>query len=146
MTVQCKNQNIKKKSSPLRAPVQETHPQNRIYDHYLRYRGLQKCGFPALVPHWSNPRPISDSQLHTLLCFHLCPINLIVSKGTYYLKDMGYLISGWASRLDAFSVYPVPAWLPGYAPGGAAGAPAAGPARSSRTKASSLQISCAHAG
>ena len=100
----------------------------------------------ALKLYWSNPRPISDSQLRTLPCFHLCPINLIVSKGTYYLEDMGYLISGWASRLDAFSVYPVPAWLPGYAPGGAAGAPAAGPARSSRTKASSPQISYAHAG
>ena len=29
--------------------------------------------------------------------------------------SMGDLISRGASRLDAFSVYPVPAWLPGYA-------------------------------
>ena len=95
---------------------------------------------------WSRPHPISSSQLHTLLHFHLCPINLIVSKGTYFLIGMGDLILGGASRLDAFSVYPFRAWLPGYALGSPAGAPAARPARSSRTKASSLQISCAHAG
>ena len=59
---------------------------------------------------------------------------------------MGYLILRGASRLDAFSVYPCPTWLPGYAPGGTAGAPAVGPSRSSRTKDSSSQISCAHAG
>ena len=95
---------------------------------------------------WSRLRPISNSQLHTLLHFHLCPINLIVSKGTYFLEGMGDLILGGASRLDAFSVYPFHAWLPGYALGSPAGAPAARPARSSRTKASSPQISCAHAG
>ncbi len=39
----------------------------------------------------SNPRPISSSQLHTLLHFHLCPIYLVVFKGSYYLR-MGYLI------------------------------------------------------
>ena len=93
-----------------------------------------------------RPRPISNSQLHALLHFHLCPINLIVSKGTYFLQGMGELILRGASRLDAFSVYPCPAWLPGYALGSPAGAPAAGPARSSRTKASSSQFSCAHAG
>ena len=95
---------------------------------------------------WSSPHPISNSQLHTLLHFHLCPIYLIVSKGVYFLEGMGELILRGASRLDAFSVYPVPAWLPGYALGSPAGAPAAGPARSSRTKASSFQFSCAHAG
>ena len=30
-----------------------------------------------------SPRPISNSQLHTLLCFHLCPIYLVVFKGSY---------------------------------------------------------------
>ena len=94
----------------------------------------------------SRLRPISSSQLHALLHFHLCPINLIVFKGTYFLVGMGDLILRGASRLDAFSVYPFRAWLPGYALGSPTGAPAARPARSSRTKASSLQISCAHAG
>ena len=58
----------------------------------------------------------------------------------------GYPILRGASRLDAFSVYPVPAWLPCHGPGGPTGAPAAGPSRSSRTKDSSSQISCARAG
>ena len=95
---------------------------------------------------WSSLRPISSSQLHTLLHFHLCPIYLVVSKGTYFFERMGDLILEGASRLDAFSVYPFPAWLPGCEPGGSAGAPEAGPPRSSRTKGSSPQISCAHAG
>ena len=114
--------------------------------------GMLSCvasaSLPASAPLslWSSPRPISNSQLHALLHFHLCPINLIVFKGTYFLVGMGDLILRGASRLDAFSVYPFRAWLPGYALGSPAGAPAARPARSSRTKASSLQISCAHAG
>ena len=91
------------------------------------------------------PRPISNSQLHVLPHFHLCPIYLVVFKGSYCFR-MGYLILRGASRLDAFSVYPFPAWLPCRAPGGTAGTPAAGPSRSSRTEDSSSQISCARAG
>ena len=34
---------------------------------------------------WSSPRSISNSQLHTLPCFHLCPIYLVVFKGSYSL-------------------------------------------------------------
>ena len=94
---------------------------------------------------WSSPRPISDSQLHVLPHFHLCPIYLVVFKGSYYLR-MGYLILRGASRLDAFSVYPVPTWLPGHALGSATGPPEVSPSRSSRTKASSFQISYARAG
>ena len=94
---------------------------------------------------WLSPRPISNSQLHTLLRFHLCPIYLVVFKGPYSFQ-MGYLISGGASRLDAFSVYPVPAWLPCRGLGRPTGTPAAGPSRSSRTKDSSPQISYARAG
>ena len=94
---------------------------------------------------WSSPRPISDSQLHVLPHFHLCPINLVVFKGVYSFR-MGYLILRGASRLDAFSVYPFRAWLPGYRLGSLTGAPAARPSRSSRTKDSSSQISYAHAG
>ena len=94
---------------------------------------------------WSSPRPISSSQLHTLLYFHPCPIYLVVFKGSYFFR-MGYLILRGASRLDAFSVYPGPTWLPGHAPGGATGPPAVSPSRSSRTKDSSSQISYARAG
>ena len=94
---------------------------------------------------WLSLRPISISQLHALLHFHLWPIYLVVFKGSYRFR-MGYLILRGASRLDAFSVYPFPTWLPGYAPGGTTGAPEVSPSRSSRTKDSSSQISCAHAG
>ena len=130
------------------------YPQNRIYDLLqsnckLIVLRLQAPTFFALhfrVSSWSSPRPISNGQLHTLLYFHLRPIYLVVSKGTYFFERMGDLILEGASRLDAFSVYPFPAWLPGCEPGGSAGAPEAGPPRSSRTKGSSPQISCAHAG
>ena len=94
---------------------------------------------------WISPRPISNSQLRTLLHFHLCPIYLVVFKGSYYLR-MGYLILRGASRLDAFSVYPVQTWLPGRELSSSTGTPAVRPPRSSRTKGSSSQISYAHAG
>ena len=94
---------------------------------------------------WISPRPISDSQLHTLLHFHLCPIYLVVFKGSYYLR-MGYLILRGASRLDAFSVYPFPTWLLSHAIGMTTDTPEVSPSRSSRTKDSSSQISSAHAG
>ncbi len=59
---------------------------------------------------WSSPRSISNSQLHTLPCFHLCPIYLVVFKGSYFLMEGISHLEG-ASRLDAFSVYPFRTWL-----------------------------------
>ena len=59
---------------------------------------------------------------------------------------MGYLILRGASRLDAFSVYPVQTWLPCHGLGKPTGTPAVCPSRSSRTKDSSSQISYARAG
>ena len=96
-------------------------------------------------PSWISPRPISNSQLHTLLRFHLCPIYLVVFKGSYFSR-MGYLILRGASRLDAFSVYPCQTWLPGNELSSSTGTPAVRPSRSSRTKDSSSQISSACAG
>ena len=92
-----------------------------------------------------SPRPISNSQLHMLPCFHLCPIYLVVFKGSYFFRMRDLILRG-ASRLDAFSVYPFPAWLLCYAFGKTTDTPAASPSRSSRTKDSSSQISYAHAG
>ena len=54
-----------------------------------------------------SPRPISTRKLNVSLRLHIEPINLVVYKGSYLLKAMGYLILGTASRLDAFSVYPI---------------------------------------
>ena len=62
----------------------------------------------AFIVLWLSPRFISIGQLNTLLHLHLQPINHIVYVESYYLDGMGYLILGWASHLDAFSVYPFP--------------------------------------
>jgi hypothetical protein len=51
---------------------------------------------------------LDTGKLHPLLDFHTRPINLVVYKGpSGTLKVQGDLISGEASRLDAFSGYPV---------------------------------------
>ena len=47
-------------------------------------------------------RTISTSQLNALLRLHLRPIDEVV-----YLGSQGYLVLRGASRLDAFSGYPV---------------------------------------
>ena len=117
---------------------------NALQFHEPLHASAPPFRFASALP-WSSPRPISNSQLHALLHFHLCPIYLVVFKGSYFFR-MGVLISRGASRLDAFSVYPFRTWLPCPAPGSATGPPAVRPSRSSRTKDSSFQNSCAHAG
>ena len=47
-------------------------------------------------------RAISTGQLNALLRLHLRPIDVVVFHG-----PQGYLVSRGASRLDAFSGYPV---------------------------------------
>ena len=116
------------------------------------YIYLQNCTLRYFVPlfcfpltSWLSPRPISNSQLRALLHFHLCPIYLVVFKGSYFFR-MGNLILRGASRLDAFSVYPFPTWLLCHASGQTTDPPEVSPSRSSRTKDSASQISYAHAG
>ena len=58
----------------------------------------------------------------------------------------GDLVLGRASRLYAFSAYPLQTWLPGGAPGGTTGTPEVCPSRSSRTRESFPQISYARDG
>ena len=132
--------------------ISGAHPENCT--HYIRFLFSFQVFFGHLgnsVPSmcllcfWSSFRPISSSQLHASLHFHLCPIYLIVSKGSLTFLP-GDLILRGASRLDAFSVYPSPSWLPSRAIGMTTGPPADGPSRSSRTKDSSSQISHARAG
>jgi len=91
----------------------------------------------------SSPRPISTGPLHGLRRFHSRPIYLVIFQGPYSLDGMGDLIFGSASRLDAFSAYPVRPWLPSCTPGGITGTPAGRPPRSSRTRGRSRQISSA---
>ena len=119
--------------------IMNASPQASLF----RFIPAVSCPLPRLS--WSSPHPISNSQLHVLPHFHLCPIYLVVFKGVYFFR-MGHLILRGASRLDAFSVYPFRTWLPGRRLGSLTGTPAVRPSRSSRTKDSSSQISYAHAG
>ena len=110
---------------------------------------LQNCtlNHPFSVfpkPSWLSPRPISDSQLHTLLRFHLCPIYLVVFKGSYSCDGISHLEGGFTLRcLQRLSLPDLATrpwdWF-------STDTPVVSPSRSSRTKDSSSQISYAHAG
>ena len=63
--------------------------------------------FKTPVETFTSPRPISTFWLNVSPHLHLRPINLVVYKGPYLIDSVGYLILRMASRLDAFSVYPV---------------------------------------
>ena len=75
---------------------------------------------------------------------HARPIDLVVFQEPSHHKGAGNLVLEGASRLDAFSAYPFPTWLPGGAPSGTAGTPEVGPPQSSRTRGDPSQVSCAH--
>ena len=75
-----------------------TDPQNHTA---CQHPGITDQKYP------SSPRPISTGLLRALLRFQIRPINLVVYQGSYSLKGMGELISRPASRLDAFSGYPI---------------------------------------
>ncbi len=64
--------------------------------------------------------------------------------GAFVARATGNLVLEGASRLDAFSAYPFPTWLPGDAPSGTAGTPEVGPPQSSRTRGDAPQVSYAH--
>ena len=69
---------------------------------------LQNCTAPhGHQKNPSSPRPISTGLLRALPPFQIRPINLVVYQGSYSLKGMGEFISRSASRLDAFSGYPL---------------------------------------
>src|SRR5262245_43584683 len=91
-------------------------------------------------------RPISTGRLNALPRLHLRPINLVVCEGPYLVDPVGDLILGRASHLDAFSAYPCRTWLTCRAAGATTGTPEVRPPRSSRTRGSSSQVSCAHSG
>ena len=94
---------------------------------------------------WSSPRPISNSQLHTLLYFHLCPIYLVLFKGSYNLTiGKSHLEGGFTLRCLQRLSLPDLATLP--CRWSATDTPVVRPSRSSRTKDSSSQISSARAG
>jgi hypothetical protein len=87
-----------------------------------------------------SPRPISTGRLHTLPCFHLRPINVMVYHGPYQVDPVGNLILERASHLDAFSAYPFRRSLTSSALGRTTGAQELRPSRSSRTRDSLPQV------
>ena len=119
------------------------YSEKQILHMFIQPFGLLAMNFSSFIR--SNPRTVSIGHLNVLLHLQLQPINLIVSKGSYSFR-MGNLILWSASRLDAFSVYQIRTWLLCYAVGTTTDAPVVRPSRSSRTKDSSTQISCAHDG
>ena len=99
----------------------------------------------ALLAVWSSPRSISNSQLHVLPHFHLCPIYLVVFKGSYFLmKGISHLEGGFTLRCLQRLSLPDLATLP--CRWSTTDTPVVCPSRSSRTKDSSSQISSARAG
>ena len=92
---------------------------------------------------WSSCSAVRTGRLRRSPAVHARPIDLVVFQEPVQLPA-GNLISEGASRLDAFSAYPLPTWLPGDAPSGTAGTPEVGPPQSSRTRGDSPQVSYAH--
>ena len=135
------------------------------HDSVVRCHLLRKCSVCTIngSPQASLFRPISVTSCPlprlfgqaltrvvtvSSMCYHTSTSALSTSSSSrgFTSLRMGYLILRGASRLDAFSVYPFPTWLPGREPGGSTGTPEVSPSRSSRTKDSSSQISSARAG
>ena len=87
-------------------------------------------------------RLISIARLKPSRALHLRPIDVVVYNESYGgLKPTGYLFSGGASRLDAFSVYPCRTSLPDDATGVTAGTQEVRCSRSSRTREQPSQVS-----
>src|SRR5690554_5256066 len=83
---------------------------------------------------------LSIGWLTAFQLYHLPPILQMVSLGpSGGSRPRGSLILEGASRLDAFSGYPVRTSLPGNGTGVTSGTPEVRPLRSSRTRSSSSQ-------
>ena len=94
---------------------------------------------------WSSCLAVRTGRLRRSPAVHARPIDLVVFQEPMSRRiGTGNLISEGASRLDAFSAYPVPTWLPGDALSRTAGTPEVGPPQSSRTRGDSPQVSSAH--
>ena len=70
---------------------------------------MYECLHVTLM-HWrlvgvTRPLTVSTAQLKAFLPVHLRPINPVVSRGSFVLRQASLILRG-ASRLDAFSVYP----------------------------------------
>ena len=107
-------------------------------------RGLGLVEASACRSGWSSCSAVRTGRLKRSPALHFRPIDLVVFQEPVQHKAAGNLILEMASRLDAFSAYPIPTWLPGDAPSGTAGTPEVGPPQSSRTRGDPPQVSYAH--
>jgi len=93
---------------------------------------------------WSSRSAVRTGRLRRSPAVHSRPIDLVVFQEPSDPAGHGNLVLKRASRLDAFSAYPFPTWLPDDAPSGTAGTPEVGPPQSSRTRGDPSQVSYAH--
>jgi hypothetical protein len=80
-----------------------------VYTNYktARFVAFAESAQSIIHKFRSSPRPISTGPLKALLPLHSRPINQIFSLGSYHVDRVGEFILKEASRLDAFSAYPV---------------------------------------
>ena len=139
---------------------------SRVFPHIENYTGssnfdpllLPLLPFPffrfALLPSLrASFSLVSDQALDRLVSASshvtmLSPLTYLPCRlqGVLLACAMAVLFLRWASRLDAFSVYPVRTSLPCYAVGTTTVAPVVRSPRSSRTRGNSSHDSCAHDG
>ena len=94
-------------------PPAKTTTETNTHNHHSTQTGSNsheqasctKCARTSTYLQRTSPRPISTGQLHPSQGFHTRPINPVVYRESYPLKEAGDLISKQASRLDAFSGY-----------------------------------------
>ena len=131
-----------------------------LYSIMVRFRATQLTGggFVGWEPHSGRKQnvflcgvsywPISTGQLHESLV--LASTSGLSTQwsgwGPLTRKVCGNLILKRASRLDAFSGYPIRTKLISGALGSTTDTPEVRPSRSSRTRDSSSQVSCARGG
>src|SRR4051812_50197211 len=84
---------------------------------------------------------VRTGRLRRSPALHCRPIDLVVFQEPSHPNRAGNLVLEGASRLDAFSAYPVPTWLPGGAPSGTARTPKDRPPPSPRTRGDAPQVS-----
>ena len=133
-----------------RNSLRVSYPENRTSRFLLILRKTNLSIFPLVS--LDSLRSSLDQVLDRLVsasfyvtAFTPLTYHLVVFQGSYFFR-MGYLFLRWASRLDAFSVYPVRTSLPCCALGRTTVAPVVRPFRSSRTRNSSSHDSYAHDG
>ena len=127
------------------------HPQNLIplrFRAFIEFR-LALSAFASFAPHSLFLDQALDRLVLTsfrITAFTPSTYQPCRLQGVLPACAVGYFFSRGASRLDAFSVYPVRTSLPCYAVGTTTVAPEVRPFRSSRTRNSSSHVSCAHDG